>query len=399
MANYQNYQESPDTFFQQTKRSPQKLSEAPCISVLVSDGSFELLKIVYSNQHVLIKKTMMHELFDLESFKNQVALHNRLDKLEGVGKILEFGVYREADLKEYAYLVYVYHGEQIAEKIKAKTQYSPEDCRRFVVSLAKTLESLQRLQIVHLGLCPTNVTFSATEGKTCIESLESAVSLAHFISCVGVCEYLPLPFGPVAFLAPEVIAFINNKEGKDAKFNPYSASVYSVGLIVVQMLTFMADIQILGTQPKDMPNLLAKAFESEPEGPAKLFLGFVRKVLLDPTNEGRIDYISLNALLEFVNANKSEALCDAMALERTKTQSTSSISNFRREDGLLLEEGVAHGQSPRVAQATQEGPAEPGRTGCAETGPTVPPRDKYRRTAAHHHLLRQRCPQDQEGRT
>ena len=352
LTNYRNQQqEQPAGFYPQTKRSPPKLSETPWINVLASDGTYELVKIIFDHKCVILKKTLLHELYDLESFKNQLAMHNRATKLDNVAKILEFQVHREPDLKEYAYLVYEFRGDSLSNNLVVKTKeripYSPEECRKFVASLAKTLEGFQRMQVVHLGLSPISM-IVGPDGTACIGSLESAVPLSEFITGTGICEYLPLPFGSVAFLAPEVISFINSKEGKEAKFNPYAASVYSVGLLVVQMLSLIPDIHILGAQAKDIPNLIAKQAESEPEGPAKLFLNFVRKVILDPVNENRIDYISLNVLFEYVNNGKAEALFDAVPLERTKSQSNLLYHLTFRTNGILRKKDHEDDESSRM---------------------------------------------------
>ena len=305
-----------------SKRPPQKIIENPLIDILSSDGCSELYKIVFSHKYVLLKKILLHELYDLEHFKSQIALHCRLAKYETIITALEYGVYREPDLKQYAYIVYEYCGDplssRIADKYHEKVTYTVEDCRCFVDSLAKCLEPLQRQQLVHLGLSPSSVVYA--NGVSYISSLEFTVTITNFLAGTGICEYMPLPFGPAAYLSPEAISYINSKEHKGAEFNPYSASIYSIGLIVIRMLTQINEIGILSKPIKDIPNMLAKAWEDEPEGPSKLFLDVVRKVLLDPANENRIDYISLKAIFELINANKRDLLQDAIPLEKTKTQ-------------------------------------------------------------------------------
>jgi len=318
------FQKSADNYFPNTTKSAsQKSPETPWINVIWSDGCSDLYKIIFLYKCVYMKKILLHELYDLEHFKSQISLHSRLVRVGNITPIIEFGVYREADLKEYAFIVYEFNGDllsgELTERSRTKLPYSVEECRFFVDSLSKTLDSLQRLFLVHLGLSPSSLIY-APNGNAHIPFLESTVSIINLLAGTGICEYMPLLLGPAPFMAPEVITYINNRDCKTINFNPYCASIYSIALIIVQMLTQISEINILSKQPKDIANLLAKIHEEVEDGPGKLFIHVVRNVLLNPVNESRIDYISLKSLFELINSNKSEQLMDAIPLEKTKTQ-------------------------------------------------------------------------------
>eukprot|EP00826_Nyctotherus_ovalis_P041587 TRINITY_DN4216_c0_g1_i2.p1 TRINITY_DN4216_c0_g1~~TRINITY_DN4216_c0_g1_i2.p1 ORF type:complete len:340 (-),score=37.48 TRINITY_DN4216_c0_g1_i2:12-980(-) len=272
--------------------SPQKLSTLPIVSLVSSENCCEVYRVILDRTCVILKKTLLHELYDLHLFKSQVALYHRLAKLGHIVPVAEYGVYREADLKEYSYVVYEFHGDPLSAEIAGTvSQYPVEDCRVFVTSLCKTLEQMQRMQLVHLGLSPYNVIFKDNE-TVFLVSLESVVSVTSFLTGTAMCKYLPLLLGKPAYLAPELLVYIGGRESKlKASFNPYCASVYSIGLIVVQMLTQASETKLLGKHPKEINKLFSKVCENESDGANKLFLELVSKVLLDPLNENRIDYI------------------------------------------------------------------------------------------------------------
>ena len=318
----ENHKLSEDELMYILDSSSKRSSTLPFGDFVSSDGSSEIYRISLDRRCILLKKTLLHELYDLDQFKSQIALHHRLAKLEHIVPILNCGIAREADLKEYSYILYEFYGEPLSAESAESVQrllYTAEDCLVLVTSLSKTLEQMQRMQFVHLGLSPHNIIFKDNKAAY-IGSLESAISITNLLAGIGMNEYLPLLLGPPAYLAPEFLAYINNREiNYKINFNPYCSSVYSIGLIIVQLLTQSTEVKLLGKQPKEVIKLLNKTYENE-VGIGKLFIELIIKVLLDPLNENRVDYISLRVLIEIINKNKAELLNEAIPLERTKTQ-------------------------------------------------------------------------------
>lgn len=229
------------------KTSDNEFSE---VSLLRTTGAMsEIYSALYlGTRKVIIKRikkefrenSAYRDLFYKEFSNAFILEHQHIARVYGKG---------EDQDGPYYFMEYI-DGRTLTEYIKETPKKKESDIQRIFIQLLDALIYIHKKQIFHRDLKPDNilVTYKGDNVKIIDFGLANADSFDDFLKVVGTKKYA----------APE--------QKKDAKYTSHLSDIYSIGLILLEMLTNSIDlVNLPKVYNKIFTRIIVKATKTDPK--------------------------------------------------------------------------------------------------------------------------------------